>query len=1774
MANIELMDDMHLESQDLFAQYYNALSAGNITQANNILDNNPELANQITEADIINALIQGVNEREKQPKTDIDDYLDNLYNTYSTRIDNLRNMGTWDTKTQYETFNLVYYNDKGYFVYSETNPPIGTLPTDTTYWQEYDIKGDKGFGGLNLSLKYAWSNNVSYSKGDIVIYKNKLWYAVADNTNYEPNFNHYPWVVVSMPKPTNITPIQKDEPNTNDYDTGDFWWKVTEGEDVVQETWDTTSVETTPRFASASFTINDKIYVVGGTNSSFTIVNDNECFNPTTQTWSSMAALPSATTRAAGFKLNNKGYVVGGINTNEQDVATAECYDPDTNTWSSVADMPKAGIPVATATDSLGYVLIGETITDDGVNTLESVNSDFYSYNASSNTWTALTAKATGVRGSSLETDGSNIYAIGGMNSSGTILNAMEIYNIANNTWSTGESMNNAKCYLGTFYGEDENSNSCIFAFGGIDTNWYSSPINEKYDITNKKWTIDIPLKHPRSSLVGEYAHRHGYAIGGINMASNLISGYNERYGESPNFEMTINTALSTADNATTITMPFVSGGIYNCYIDWGDGTIGDVATTYNDGAFTHTYSESGEYIVQIYGDASILQFTDTIICGKVETVSICKLKLNNMSFMFGNTDLGSSHACTNMTSINLNGIDVQNVKSMVHGFDGCKSLKEIDVSPLSTATPIDINSLFKTCTNLTQIKNLSSLNLSANKSYYALFAGCSSLEELDCSGFYSPNCTSMFHIFYNCNKLKNIKGLENFDTSNVTNINGAFNNCNMLEDLSNISNWDTSKVTDMSYLFYNCNKLTILDLSNWNMLNTTAIQYMFTNCNSLTTLKFPTSITISPVSFSHTFEGCTALTGLDVSMIDASKVTTFQYAFNGVNKITTLDISNWDTSSATDMASMFSNMSNLTTIYASSNFVTTAVTNSTNMFYGDTKLVGGAGTTYSSDHIDATYAHIDSTANPGYFTSAISESTFSKTATSFLSGKAISFQKATAAQYNSAVADTSITMNTISTTDSPIATYGWIDSSNNGYWYSEANTVYLNPTCTLMFASPYGEVGATTDFTTLTTIDLTGLNSDKVTGASAMFLGAINLTSLNLGTLSFANNKYLAEMFYGCEKLTTIDISNFNTTNTTYIAGMFSNCRALTSIIGLNSLDTQNVTSAQLTFQLCDKLTSIDVSNWNTSNMTNIAGMFYDCEALTELNVSNWDTKNVTNMNALFYSCKLLTTLNLSNWDTSKVTNMAGMFDVCNKLTNIVGISNFDTSSVTNMSTMFQSCLVLVGSSNGSHNILDLSSWNTKNVTDMSYMFAYCDSLQDIGNTANWDTSKVTNMEYMFAGCDGTYITESRTFSNWDTSKVTDMQYMFYSSNAKLSKPTFDTSSVTNMSSMFYGFDGTGNLLDLSSFDTSNVTNMSSMFQNCTASRNLNLANWDTSKVTNMSQMFYGNTNLERIWVDNGFVTTAVTNSAGMFTSDNNLKGNNYDDTYYDLPKDDDTYAYISTSSKTGGYLTGVSATFKSDISSLFTDSSASTTKFVATSFQKADYETYYEAVMVNSADYASMSLNTDDSLAPITGFRDTGEDGGDSFWYSPALIVYLNESCSSMFAGSSMGVTNSLQLINLTGLNSSKVTNMANMFASCAVRTITGLDTLDTSNVNTMTNMFSDCENLSSVDLSNFDTSNVTDTGSMFSMCSSLTSLDLSSFNTSKVINMASMFDYCSNLVTIYASNKFVTTGFTSSIQMFYDCNKLVGGNGTKYSESNDTSTYARIDTASTPGYFTQKS
>ncbi len=121
----------------------------------------------------------------------------------------------------------------------------------------------------------------------------------------------------------------------------------------------------------------------------------------------------------------------------------------------------------------------------------------------------------------------------------------------------------------------------------------------------------------------------------------------------------------------------------------------------------------------------------------------------------------------------------------------------------------------------------------------------------------------------------------------------------------------------------------------------------------------------------------------------------------------------------------------------------------------------------------------------------------------------------------------------------------------------------------------------------------------------------------------------------------------------------------------------------------------------------------------------------------------------------------------------------------------------------------------------------------------------------------------------------------------------------------------------------------------------------------------------------------------------------------------------------------------------------------------------------------------------------------------------------------------------LNLKNLNTENTTNMSYMFAYIDYNgsNLSSLDIsgFDTSKVTNMSNMFYNCSGLTNLDVSNFDTSNVLDMSSMFS-CLRLTSLNLCSFDTSNVTEMHDMFYNTFKLTAIYVGPSWTTANATT--------------------------------------------
>ena len=132
------------------------------------------------------------------------------------------------------------------------------------------------------------------------------------------------------------------------------------------------------------------------------------------------------------------------------------------------------------------------------------------------------------------------------------------------------------------------------------------------------------------------------------------------------------------------------------------------------------------------------------------------------------------------------------------------------------------------------------------------------------------------------------------------------------------------------------------------------------------------------------------------------------------------------------------------------------------------------------------------------------------------------------------------------------------------------------------------------------------------------------------------------------------------------------------------------------------------------------------------------------------------------------------------------------------------------------------------------------------------------------------------------------------------------------------------------------------------------------------------------------------------------------------------------------------------------------------------------------------------------------------------------------------------SLESINIGNVNTENLIDMSYMFYNCSSLNLLNLSKINTKNVINMSHIFAQCSSLKSIDITHFNTHKVKDMSYMFYNCSSLNKLNLSNFNTENAIDMNHMFSHCS-LTSINISN-FNTQNVKDMSYMFSDNNNLI--------------------------------
>ncbi|OFF84587.1 hypothetical protein BJM33_03420 [Listeria monocytogenes] len=223
-------------------------------------------------------------------------------------------------------------------------------------------------------------------------------------------------------------------------------------------------------------------------------------------------------------------------------------------------------------------------------------------------------------------------------------------------------------------------------------------------------------------------------------------------------------------------------------------------------------------------------------------------------------------------------------------------------------------------------------------------------------------------------------------------------------------------------------------------------------------------------------------------------------------------------------------------------------------------------------------------------------------------------------------------------------------------------------------------------------------------------------------------------------------------------------------------------------------------------------------------------------------------------------------------------------------------------------------------------------------------------------------------------------------------------------------------------------------------------------------------------------------------------------------------------------------------------------------TSFSYAFYSSSAEKVIIRDNDYptASSLLTTEAMFKSCSSLTELDVSGLDTSAVTNMTEMFsgckaLKELDASNFDTSSVTDMNSmfiscsaLEKLDVSNFDTSSVTNMNSMFLGCAGLEELNASNFDTSSVTDMNSMFRNCNKLKKLDISNFDTSSVTDMNSMFRTCSSLEKVDVSNFDTSSVTDMNRMFDECKSLEILDVSN-FDTSSVTDMGYMFYENEKL---------------------------------
>lgn len=176
-------------------------------------------------------------------------------------------------------------------------------------------------------------------------------------------------------------------------------------------------------------------------------------------------------------------------------------------------------------------------------------------------------------------------------------------------------------------------------------------------------------------------------------------------------------------------------------------------------------------------------------------------------------------YKCSALTNLNVSSFNMTKVLRSASMFEGYSSLSALDITSFNkngstTENIVAISFMFKNCTALSTL-DMSTFKTNSATDSQQMFMGCASLKFLNLTNFNTSNVTNMTSMFDGCTLLEEIVGLSSFNkngstTKNVAYFQYMFKNCSSLKNLD-LTGFNTSGAIEIFQMFYGCSSLATL---------------------------------------------------------------------------------------------------------------------------------------------------------------------------------------------------------------------------------------------------------------------------------------------------------------------------------------------------------------------------------------------------------------------------------------------------------------------------------------------------------------------------------------------------------------------------------------------------------------------------------------------------------------------------------------------------------------------------------------------------------------------------------------------------------------------------------------------------------------------------------------------------------------------------------------------------------------------------------------------------